>query len=452
MLQTCMNLYSQNDSVQIIKPNPFKKSIPRSLKKKPNIELFLDIKQKSKLKTDFRNRINGTFRYSLKRLNVDSLNKEYYYFYTIDQKYQKAKLYSRQPKPIVQNKRLHKGRIWQIQVDQPNYNLLYFYNQMGRTLTGKKNTLRLMLDNITKKLIFKTYFYEHLMQEITVFETIFPFQKSSKKVFLKKKENFEALLALDRIIHQKRLFFKFKILDRRLSMYIADGYYGVLQLILYNIRKEFDWWYFINRGKLHTWRHRYIAVDDKRKFRIYYRDEHKICYHKLRTHPRRRHFKFSKIYVKNLRLLIDELYDPNGAIHLEAINTLFNGHLKNVQIVRYFLPFRIKHEYSYAYNKRILNELIYGYNLHQNKLYNVSRKKFKFLRKCNLLFIRQNLYIRKREGFHYNKENFYRFNPRMYMDQYFNFKVQFTASRKMANRIGFIKKLRRYSLYEYERF
>ncbi len=48
MLETCMNLYSQNTCAQVVKPNPFKKKIPRVLKTKPDTKLLLYIEQKNK--------------------------------------------------------------------------------------------------------------------------------------------------------------------------------------------------------------------------------------------------------------------------------------------------------------------------------------------------------------------------------------------------------------------
>lgn len=447
-----MNLYSQNDSAQLVKPNPFKKKIPRNLKIRSDTELLLYIEQKAKLKTDFRNRIKGTFRYSLKRLKLNPLNKEFFYFYTPDKRYEKIKTFYRSPKSIVHQRSVHQGRIWQVKVDQANYNLLYFYNQIGRTTTGKKTNLRKKLDKITKILIYKTYFYEHLINEISTFEKVYPFQKPSMKIFYKKKDYFESLHILERIINKDALFLKKKISNRRVI-------YPLMALYFYNyllhsaklkIFYELDWFFLINTGRLNKF-HQDIKQSYYRRFLIFYRDEKNVNFTKLRCYPPRRFFKFDKTYITNLRNLVNELYDVNGIIHIEAINALFNGHLKNKQIVSYFKihPYKSRQRH-HAFYERILKEIIYGYNIDQNKIYNVSVRR---LSNASLLFERYNSYLRSTYRFTRFYNNYVHYNPRknMMYPHFYEQKVMY-MKQVTYKKIKFLKKLRRYTLYEQKKF
>lgn len=450
-----MNLYSQNDCAQIVKPNPFKKKIPRRLKMDSDRELLLYIEQKAKLKTDFRNRIKGTFRYSLKRLKLNSLNKEYFYFYTPDKRYEKIKTFCKKPKPlaVVHQRSVHQGRIWQVKVDQPNYNLLYFYNQIGRTATGKKTNLRKHLDKITKVLLYKTYFYEHLINEISTFEKIYPFQKCSRKVFYKKKDYFESIYMLERIINRNALFSRKKILYRRViyPLMAQIFYYNLLHSCKLKIFYELDWYYLINTGRLKKFHHE-IKQSYYRRSLIYYRDEVNVNFSRLKCHPPRRYFKFNKTYITNLRNLINELYDANGIIHIEAINALFNGHLKNKQIVNYFKIHKMDKKSNYNFDKRILNELIYGYNIDQNKIYNFLSKSKSFP-KVSLLFTRYNSYLRSTYTSKLFINNYVRYNPRRsLLYPFFNESQVMNMSKVTYNKVKFLKKLRRYTLYERKKF
>lgn len=449
-----MNLYSQNDCAQVVKPNPFKKKIPRVLKTKPETKLLLYVEQKNKLKTDFRNRIKGTFRYSLKRLKLDVLNKEFFYFYTPDQKYQKMHTFYRSPKPLVHQRSVHQGRIWQVKVDQANYNLLYFYNQVARTSTGKKTTLREMLDKITKHLIYKTHFYEHLINEISTFEKVFPFEKSVRKIFYRKKNYFETLHMLERLKDQDALFKKKKILNKKLYPLMGVYFYNyLLHPAKLKIFYEVDWYYLINTGRLNKF-HLDIKQSYYRKYLIFYREEKNVNFTRLYGHPPRRFFKFNRTYITNLRNLINELYDANGIIHLEAINALFNGHLKNKQIVSYFRVHNMNKANKYQFYKRIFKELIYGYNIDQNKIYNIlSNKNSKSFPKVSLLFEIYNSYRRSTYLYKCFHNKFIFYNPRknMMYPYFYDHKINY-IKRVTYNKVKFIKKFRRYTLYEEKRF
>lgn len=251
--------------------------------------------------------------------------------------------------------------------------MLYFYNQLGRaSFEGKKTDVTLLLDKITEKLIFDNRYYEHLINEITTFEKVYPFEKPAREVFFLKKDYFEAALALERILDQEEIFFNRMILRQQLRLPMLRAYFMTVLFATRIIGYELEWWYFIRRCRPPKGR----FIRPHRMQILYDREERKIKYFKLRLRPVAPEFEFDyyRSEVKDIRLLINELYDPTGTIHLEAIDILFNGHIKDVQTTRYYHIHDRSSSFYNKYYERFFNEIIYGYNINQNAIWDVLKK------------------------------------------------------------------------------
>lgn len=441
-----MNLYSQNDFAQYTQTNPFRKTyyISRSVRRK-NKDILLTVHQGAVLKSDFRNRINGSFRFSLKRLRINPLNKEYYYFFTKDRRVKLTTPYTYH-NLINHQKKVHEGRIWQMSVDKPNYNLLYFYNQTARTSTGKKTTLRKMLDNITEKLICDTYFYEHLIHEIKIYESLFPFNPiklEDKNYDHVKKIECEANHLLTRILYQDDIFLKRKIQKKKLFPSMAFWYNKILTEMIRNLRYEFDWFYFIRTGRL-KFRHWRIKRSMRRKLRLYYFEETPVIRSFLKKHPKRRCFKILQKDIIDLRKLINGLYDSSGIIHIEAINALFNGHLNNRQFARYHILEKRPSFLLKNFHERIFKEIIYGYDLTQNAIYNPLKDKIIYKKFIDRTIRSEITYRRYRYKLIFIKRNFGT------ICKYMRSEIEVYAERKLMstvdrNRVGYVRKLKRFS-------
>lgn len=441
-----MNIYSEKESAQYVKKNPFRDTLLKRRTFIKNNDILLYIKPSNLLRADYRNRISGSFRFSLKRLRINSLNKECYYFFLKDTTIKRSIPYN---KTISHQKKVHEGRIWQMAVDKSNYNLLYFYNQTARTSTGKKTTLRVMLDNITKKLIYETYFYEHLMSEIKLYESIFTcdiLELEDRNYFNVNKTECEAIHLLVRILYQDEVFFKRKIQQKQLFPSIAFWYNKILTEMIRNLYYEFDWWYFIRTGRLHFYRHWRIKRSMKRKIRLYYFEEGPVIRTFLKKHPKRRVFKILQNDILDLRKLINGLYDSTGIMHIEAINTLFNGHFKNTQMASYFVLKKRSSLLLQAFHERIFKEIIYGYQVKHNKIYNPFKYKYLYLKKIDYALISDESYIKHLYRLWFLKKDFEVFDKRLYRE--IEISKQWTLmSTTDRYKIGYARKLKRFSDY-----
>lgn len=293
------------------------------------------------------------------------------------------------------------GRIWEMPVDKSHYNLLYFYNQIGRSsLEGKKTDVMLLLDKITQKLIFDNRYYEHLVNEITTFEKVYPFEKPLKKVYFLKKDYFEAALALERILNQEEIFFNRLILNQQLRLPMLRAYFMTVLFATRIFGYEIEWYYYIRRCRPPKGR----FIRPHRMELLYNRKERKVKYFKLRLRPEAPEYLFDYFNseVKNMRTLINELYDPTGTIHLEAIDILFNGHIKDVQIARYYQIYDRSSSFYRKYYERFFSEIIYGYNINQNAIWNVLKtddyeRYYKLYRIYTDNYLRPHFKLRRKE-------------------------------------------------------
>lgn len=262
------------------------------------------------------------------------------------------------------------GKIWQMQIDKPNYNLIYFYSQVA-TLDGY-HSFRKKLDDIVKTLVFDSYYYEHMMHEISTYEKVYPFSTVDRKVFFLRKNYFEARYILERILDQGKIFYNRPIYKKKLVGPYSRVYVHCFNYFLSLLLYEVEFIYFIKR--LRPGRYRRLTHS---RLVYYYLGPDVVEWTKIRQRPPRLYFNMiTKRRAKDMRLLIDELYDFNGAIHLDAINVLFHGHMHNWQSSRYFYLSSLPHEFNRDCAERIFSEIIYGYNIKQNKILNVFDKKY----------------------------------------------------------------------------
>lgn len=319
---------------------------------------------------DFRTRIRRCFRYHLKELERP-FDRDNYFFYTRNNKWKYKKCNQHNHGyHLVENVKGYHGKIWQMQIDKPNYNLIYFYSQVA-TLDGYYS-FKKKLDDIVKTLVFDSYYYEHMMHEISTYEKVYPFSTIDRKVFFLRKNYFEARYVLERILDQGKIFYNRPILKRKLVGPYSRVYVHCFNYFLSLLLYEVEFIYFIKR--LRPGRYRRLTHS---RLVYYYLGPNVVEWTKIRQRPPKLEFNIiTKRRAKDMRLLIDELYDFNGAIHLDAINVLFHGHMHNWQSSRYFYLSSFSQDFNRDCAERIFSEIIYGYNIKQNKILNVFDKKY----------------------------------------------------------------------------